>query len=246
MDPCIIRNEQKQFYKKLYTSSNPLLLETHRSTFLQHDNPFITKPIEEEVESCEGPLSVQECLSSLKHMKNSKSPEECENEEILSLQRREKSDDWFHHYETEFKQEYNSENPFFKKIENKSYAQAARQAPNRKTNKQSKYQNKYVYVEKVRPDNTYNNRNRSSSTSRRNNFQNQQNQRNRFMQGNRNHSPTNNFRQNHQQRNDESTESQNNNRNPYQRNRNSRELFLEPGERNRDTRWNRQNVRYQE
>ncbi|CAG2194572.1 unnamed protein product [Mytilus edulis] len=74
MDPCIIRNEQKQFYKKLYTSSNPLLLETHRSTFLQHDNPFITKPIEEEVESCEGPLSVQECLSSLKHMKNSKSP----------------------------------------------------------------------------------------------------------------------------------------------------------------------------
>ena len=73
-DPCIIRNEQKQFYKKLYTSSNPLLLETHRSTFLQHDNPFITKPIEEEVKSCEGPLSVQECLSSLKHMKNSKSP----------------------------------------------------------------------------------------------------------------------------------------------------------------------------
>ncbi|CAG2214176.1 E3.1.11.2 [Mytilus edulis] len=34
MDPCIIRNEQKQFYKKLYTSSNPLLLEIHRSTFL--------------------------------------------------------------------------------------------------------------------------------------------------------------------------------------------------------------------
>ncbi|CAG2209848.1 unnamed protein product [Mytilus edulis] len=157
--------------------------------------------------------------------------EECENEEISSLQRWEKK------------------NPFFKKIENKSYAQAARQAPNRKTNKQTKYQNKYVNVEKVRPENTYNNRNRSSSTSRRNNFQNQQNQRNRFMQGNRNHSPTNNFRQNHQQRsqryeqsnsnykrNDESTESQNNNRNPYQRNRNSRERFLEPGERNRDTR----------
>ncbi|CAC5412144.1 unnamed protein product [Mytilus coruscus] len=126
--------------------------------------------------------------------------EECENEEISSLQRWEKSDDWFHNYETEFKQEYNSENPFFKKIEKKLYAQAARQAPNRKTNKQSKYPNKYVNVEKVRPENTYNNRNRSSSTSRRNNFQHQQNQRNRFMQGNRNNNPTNNFRQNQQQR----------------------------------------------
>ncbi|CAG2245470.1 unnamed protein product [Mytilus edulis] len=103
---------------------------------------------------------------------------------------------------------------------------------------------------KVRPENTDNNRNHSSSTSRRNNFQNQQNQRNRFMQGNGNHSQTNNFRKNHQQRsqryeqsnsnykrNDESTESQNNNRNPYQRNQNSRERFLEPGERNQDTQW---------
>ncbi|CAC5412478.1 unnamed protein product [Mytilus coruscus] len=145
-----------------------------------------------------------------------------------------KSDDWFHNYETEFKQEYNSENPFVKKIENKSYAQAARQAPNRKTNKQSKYQNKYVNVE-----NTYNNRNRSSSTSRRNNFQNQQNRRNRFKQGNRNNNPTYNFRQNQQQRSqryeqsnsyykriDENTESQNINRNTYQRNHNLKERFF--------------------
>ncbi|VDI25836.1 Hypothetical predicted protein [Mytilus galloprovincialis] len=50
-DPSSIRNEQKQFYKKLYTSCKPLLLETHRDTFLQHDNPFITKPNEEEVGS---------------------------------------------------------------------------------------------------------------------------------------------------------------------------------------------------
>ncbi|CAG2219112.1 unnamed protein product [Mytilus edulis] len=52
-DPSSIRNEQKQFYKKLYTSCKPLLLETHRDTFLQHDNPFITKPNEEEVGSCQ-------------------------------------------------------------------------------------------------------------------------------------------------------------------------------------------------
>ncbi|CAG2209635.1 unnamed protein product [Mytilus edulis] len=50
-DPSTIRNEQKQFYKKLYTSK-PLLLETHRDTFLQNDNPFITKLNEEEVGSC--------------------------------------------------------------------------------------------------------------------------------------------------------------------------------------------------
>ncbi|CAG2188988.1 unnamed protein product [Mytilus edulis] len=73
-DPSTIRNEQKQLYKKLYTSCKPLLLKTHRDTFLQHDNPFITKPNEEEVGSCEGPLTMQECLSSLKLMKNSKSP----------------------------------------------------------------------------------------------------------------------------------------------------------------------------
>ncbi|CAG2211429.1 unnamed protein product [Mytilus edulis] len=50
-DPSSIRNEQKQFYKKLYTSCKPLLLETHRDTFLQHDNPFITKPNEEETQN---------------------------------------------------------------------------------------------------------------------------------------------------------------------------------------------------
>ncbi|CAG2200672.1 unnamed protein product [Mytilus edulis] len=191
------------------------------------------KFIDEEIE--------QEISKKAEEFLSDNTIKECENEEISSLQRWEKK------------------NLFFKKIENKSFAQAARQALNRKTNKQSKYQNKYVNVEKVRPENTDNNRNHSSSTSRRNNFQNQQNQRNRFMQGNGNHSQTNNFRKNHQQRsqryeqsnsnykrNDESTESQNNNRNPYQRNQNSRERFLEPGERNRDTQWNRQNVRYQE
>ncbi|VDI44817.1 Hypothetical predicted protein, partial [Mytilus galloprovincialis] len=41
---------------KITTSQKPRFM---RDTFLQHDNPFITKPNEEEVDSCEGPLTMQ-------------------------------------------------------------------------------------------------------------------------------------------------------------------------------------------
>ena len=53
--------------------------------------------------------------------------EECQNEELSSLQRWEKSDDWFSNYEAAFQTEYQSENPFMKKITpTKSYAEAVK------------------------------------------------------------------------------------------------------------------------
>lgn len=57
-------------------------------------------------------------------------------------------------------------NPFLKKIENKSYAQAARIA--------ERALQKDLKTVKFKRESTYNNRNCKSSSSRRNNFQNQQ------------------------------------------------------------------------
>ena len=38
------------------------------------NNPYTIKPGTDEVNSCEGLLTIQECLASLKKMKNCKSP----------------------------------------------------------------------------------------------------------------------------------------------------------------------------
>ena len=73
-DAVQIRQEQKQFYEKLYTSSKPILDDSHKSLFLNEANPFITKLSNEAVSKCEGYLTFQECLSSIKNMKNGKSP----------------------------------------------------------------------------------------------------------------------------------------------------------------------------
>ena len=61
--------------------------------------------------------------------------EECEIEEMNSLQRWEKSDNWFAKYESEFKQEYDTKNPFMKNIKQQSYAQALNQRPRDTTQK---------------------------------------------------------------------------------------------------------------
>ena len=73
-DQKAICNEQRCFYQKLYTSAKPILNESHSNLFFDNENPFIQKPSEEEVASCEGPITLQECLAALKNMKNFKSP----------------------------------------------------------------------------------------------------------------------------------------------------------------------------
>jgi hypothetical protein len=48
----------------------------HSPIYLPFKNPFcVTKPTKEEVVKCEGYLTFQECLFSLKNMKNLKSPD---------------------------------------------------------------------------------------------------------------------------------------------------------------------------
>jgi len=69
-----ILKEQVNFYKTLYTSSNPIFSETHEALFFDENNEFLRKLNDDQKLSCEGDLSVEECLLSLKKMKNSKSP----------------------------------------------------------------------------------------------------------------------------------------------------------------------------
>lgn len=69
-----ILKEQVNFYKTLYTSSNPIFSETHEALFFDENNEFLKKLNDDQKLSCEGDLSVEECLLSLKKMKNSKSP----------------------------------------------------------------------------------------------------------------------------------------------------------------------------
>jgi hypothetical protein len=73
--PKAILTEQKLFYEKLYKSSNPRHEELHNELFLNNDNPFISKPSQAEVYSCEGKITLQECLGALKNIKNVKSPD---------------------------------------------------------------------------------------------------------------------------------------------------------------------------
>ena len=56
-DPKAILTEQKLFYEKLYKSSNPRHEELHNELFLNNDNPFISKPSQAEVNSCEGKIT---------------------------------------------------------------------------------------------------------------------------------------------------------------------------------------------
>jgi hypothetical protein len=73
-DKNVIQSELQLFYKKLYSSTEPIINKSHVDLFFNSNNPFITKPTKEEVVECEGYLTFQECLFSLTNMKNFKSP----------------------------------------------------------------------------------------------------------------------------------------------------------------------------
>jgi hypothetical protein len=47
--------------------------ELHNELFLNNDSPFISKPSQAEVISCDGRITLQECLSAFKNMKKFKS-----------------------------------------------------------------------------------------------------------------------------------------------------------------------------
>ena len=73
-DQNVIQSELQSFYKKLYLNTEPIINKSHVDLFFNSNNPFITKPTKEEVVKCEGYLTFQECLFSLKNMKMFKSP----------------------------------------------------------------------------------------------------------------------------------------------------------------------------
>jgi hypothetical protein len=67
-DPKAILTEQTLFDEKLYKRHEAL----HNELYLNNDNPFISKPSQAEVNSCEGKITLQECLGALKNMKHYK------------------------------------------------------------------------------------------------------------------------------------------------------------------------------
>ncbi len=66
-------NEQQKYFSKLYKKNNFTSRE-HESTFLDDDNPYLTKISQDEKDLCERPLTRAECLVYLKSMENGKSP----------------------------------------------------------------------------------------------------------------------------------------------------------------------------
>ncbi len=69
-DPKIIFNEQRDFYSNLYCQTNKSI-DFNKSEILQYERRILSG---EENELCEGLITDQECLQSLKSMQNSKSP----------------------------------------------------------------------------------------------------------------------------------------------------------------------------
>ena len=67
-----IRNEQKDFDNKLYTSTKLCINTSHRDIFFNDNNPFTIKPGTDKVNSFEGLLTIRKCLAFLKIMKNCK------------------------------------------------------------------------------------------------------------------------------------------------------------------------------
>ena len=65
-DKNVIQSELQLFYKKLYSSTEPIINKSHVDLFFNSNNPFITKPTKEEVVKCEGYLTFLECLFPLK------------------------------------------------------------------------------------------------------------------------------------------------------------------------------------
>jgi hypothetical protein len=73
-DQNVIQSELQLFYKKIYSSTEPIINKSYVDLFFNSNTPFITKPTKEEVVKCEDYLTFQECLFSLKNMKFFKSP----------------------------------------------------------------------------------------------------------------------------------------------------------------------------
>lgn len=69
-----IMNAQNEFYHNLYTTKQPKIDPESEKLFFDDENPFIQKLSAEEAESCEGELTLNECLTALKNMSNEKSP----------------------------------------------------------------------------------------------------------------------------------------------------------------------------
>ena len=73
-DQFEILDQQKLFYQRLYSSSNPVMEQEHENLFFNPNNPYINKLTEEQMQHAEGRLEKTECLNALKNMKNGKSP----------------------------------------------------------------------------------------------------------------------------------------------------------------------------
>ena len=172
--------------------------------------------------------------------------EECEKEELNSLQRWEKSDIWFNNYESEFSRKYSTENPFMKKLTQKTYADVTRE-----TRRNTIYNNDNSYKRRnqnprprnMREQNTYNgehlNRNRERISNPRYSRNNSPYNSSRIPQNR----PRPNLRQqcfNDHQFNTQKRQLNNQNDNiMYNRvNRSDNDRFLDLRERYQDTRWN--------
>ena len=64
---------QKEFYASLYKTRNVRILEKHRHTFLNKEDPFLTT-LDPVLDPLNGELTLQECGQVLMRMQNGKSP----------------------------------------------------------------------------------------------------------------------------------------------------------------------------
>ena len=71
-DPKEILEEQRRFYSKLYSSQNPRVNDPRFNSLFTGD--MIKTLDDEQKESCEGLLTVEECKEALKNFSKNKSP----------------------------------------------------------------------------------------------------------------------------------------------------------------------------
>ena len=69
-----IIKEQTRFYKELYRTRKPKLTEKQKEMFFPKHSNLLKVLTEDQKQSCEGDLTQAECLTTLKNMKNNKSP----------------------------------------------------------------------------------------------------------------------------------------------------------------------------
>ena len=71
-DPKEVLEEQRRFYSKLYSSQNPRVNDPRFNLLFSGD--MIKTLDDEQKESCEGLLTVEECKEALKNFSKNKSP----------------------------------------------------------------------------------------------------------------------------------------------------------------------------